>query len=74
MSEHGDLIIVTGFGGFQGVEKNPSWEAVLELPGKFENHIIEKYHVPVIYEEVDEIVKKIWKKNPYVSEIINIYF
>lgn len=67
-----NVIHVTGFGVFRGfTKKNPSWEAVSQLP----NHIIYneqtisivKHEVPVTYADVDKKVQEIWSSKPKVS-------
>lgn len=71
------LVIVTGFGPFEGHETlNASWEAVRQLPNRrtvngktIEIRLVE---IPVVYEEVDKYVNDIWKQNPRVSKILFI--
>uniref|UniRef100_A0A182WBK1 Uncharacterized protein n=1 Tax=Anopheles minimus TaxID=112268 RepID=A0A182WBK1_9DIPT len=63
------IIIVTGFGPFEGhEERNASWEAVNLLPDVFlfrkDTYQLRKYKVPVTYEEVDRIVPLIWNQQP----------
>lgn len=77
MSKGEKLICITGFGPFVGhEEKNASWEAVKLLrdnvtvsgiPFK-----IRKTEIPVMYDEVDQVVPKIWKDNPIVSVFFNL--
>lgn len=65
------LIYVTGFGPFVGHETiNASWEAVRLLPTKhtvrnrsFQLKLVE---IPVIYDEVNKHVERIWKDKPQV--------
>ncbi|XP_063700365.1 pyroglutamyl-peptidase 1 [Culicoides brevitarsis] len=64
-----NLIIVTGFDIFVGHEiRNASWEAVKLLPSTIKHeeveYSIDTLKVPVSYEAVDEIIPKIWARNP----------
>lgn len=66
------LIYVTGFGPFFGHEKvNASWEAVRLLPTKHtvrnQSLRLKLVEIPVIYDEVNQFVERIWKDNPKVK-------
>jgi len=70
-----NLIIVTGYGPFAGHEKvNASWEAVKLLPDEVKVRdtvfIIKKIEVPVVYKEVDQVVKEIWDEHPSVIKLL----
>lgn len=74
-----NAIHVTGFGVFRGfTSKNPSWEAVSQLPDHIEHNgqtiPIVKHQVPVTYEAVDKKVHEIWSTKPKVSTIIFVSF
>lgn len=63
------LIVVTGYGVFQGhLEKNASWECVKLLPGELEisgiKYKVIKKEIQVVYEDVNKEVDEIWKMNP----------
>lgn len=65
------LICVTGFGPFAGHEKiNASWEAVRLLPTKHtirnQSFNLKLVEIPVIYDEVNKHVEKIWNDEPKV--------
>lgn len=65
------LIYVTGFGPFTGHEQvNASWEAVKLLPTKHQVRNqqlkIKLVEIPVIYDDVNKHVERIWKENPKV--------
>lgn len=67
-----NLIFCTGFDVFGGHENlNASWEAVKLLPSSIKHesveYSIEKLKVPVTYKDVDEVIQKIWERNPKVS-------
>lgn len=71
LTEKEIIIYVTGFGLFDGLEKNASWEAVRLLPSNhhFKNNIrciIKRLQVPVEYAAVDRAIDKIWTENPDV--------
>lgn len=70
------LIYVTGFGLFQKLTSNASWEAVRLLPTE---HIVDGIkcsikllEIPVVYEDVDRAVAVIWKENPKVCTVRNL--
>lgn len=70
-----NVIHVTGFGVFRGfTSKNPSWEAVRQLPDQIIHNgqmiPIVKHQVPVTYEGVDKKFHEIWSKKPKVSSNI----
>jgi len=63
------LIYVTGFGPFVGHEIiNASWEAVRLLPTertiRNKSFRLKLVEIPVIYDEVNQHVERIWKDNP----------
>lgn len=65
------LICVSGFGPFAGHEIiNASWEAVRLLPTKHtvrnQSFHLKLVEIPVIYDEVEKYVEKIWKDKPKV--------
>lgn len=65
------LIYVTGFGPFVGHEIiNASWEAVRLLPTKHtvrnQSIHLKLIEIPVIYDEVNKYVERIWKDKPKV--------
>lgn len=67
-----NLVFCTGFDIFGGHEKqNASWEAVKLLSSSIKHqsveYTIEKLKIPVAYEAVDEVIPKIWDRNPKVS-------
>lgn len=69
-----DLIVVTGYGPFEGHrDVNASWEAVKLLPDilKFGDKLyrIQKLEIPVTYEDVDRICPIIWDIEPEVGLI-----
>lgn len=66
------LIYVTGFGPFAGHEQiNASWEAVRLLPTKHtvrnQSFQLKLVEIPVIYDDVNQHVERIWKHNPKVK-------
>lgn len=67
-----NVIHVTGFGVFRGfTEKNPSWQAVNQLPDYIIHNgqpiAIVKHEIPVTYVAVDQKVQEIWASKPKVS-------
>lgn len=67
-----NLVVVTGFGPFQGHESgNASWMAVQLLPNQIvvmdKVYNIKKMLIPVVYREVDAKVAEIWAMKPQVS-------
>lgn len=69
MSQKHREIVITGFGTFTGQDKiNASMEAVHRLPGSLEvnsiHFVVKQFEIPVVYEEVDIVVPKIWKDKP----------
>lgn len=66
------LIYVTGFGLFNKLSSNASWEAVRLLPTQHNVDDIEcsikLLEIPVVYEDVDRAVAEIWKENPKVCK------
>lgn len=65
-----DLIVVTGYGPFNGHEVNASGESVKLLPKDIKvgnrNYKIETIEIPVEYSEVDLKVQEIWKMRPHL--------
>lgn len=66
------LIYVTGFGPFVGHEIiNASWEAVRLLPTELtvrtQSFRLKLVEIPVIYNEVNTYVERIWNDKPKVS-------
>lgn len=73
-----NLIFCTGFDIFVGHERqNASWEAVKLLPSTIKHgsmeYVIEKVKLPVSYEHVDEVIPKIWERNPKVIKEDKIF-
>lgn len=67
-----NLIFCTGFDVFGGHEdRNASWEAVKLLPDTIKHqsieYTLEKLKIPVTYKDVDELIPKIWSRNPKVN-------
>lgn len=64
------LIYVTGFGLFNKLTSNASWEAVRLLPTEHSvgdiKCSIKLLEIPVVYADVDRAVSEIWKENPKV--------
>lgn len=74
MSAESKLIVVTGFGPFQGHETvNASWQAVQLLPDSLcheeSDYQLERRKVPVEYAAVDKAVTEIWHRQPKVSQL-----
>lgn len=74
MSAESKLIVVTGFGPFEGHETvNASWQAVQWLPDSLchggTEYQLERRKVPVEYAAVDEAVTEIWQRQPKVSQL-----
>lgn len=67
------LIYVTGFGLFNKLASNASWEAVRLLPTEHSvdgiKCSIKLMEIPVVYEDVDRAVTEIWKANPKVCTV-----
>lgn len=65
-----DVVLVTGFGPFEGHKVNASWEAVKQLKKRETNGVeIVVEEIPVIYSYVEERIPLLWKKyNPKVKK------
>lgn len=47
-------ILLTGFEPFDGASVNPSWEAVLQVPGEVCGHEVHRLRLPVVYRQAAE--------------------
>lgn len=70
MSSESNLIVVTGYGRFNGHNINSSEEAVKLLPENFEingkKFEIRKKIIEVVYDNVDIAVDEIWNMRPFL--------
>ncbi|KAL1513782.1 hypothetical protein ABEB36_003146 [Hypothenemus hampei] len=61
-NKHSENVLVTGFGPFNNVPINASWEAVALLPNEINNCNIIKEQIPVAYKHVQENIPILWEK------------
>lgn len=76
-SERRYIVLVTGFGPFEGFPVNYSWETVKHLWAlKWPSNIkLITREIPVVYEIVSEQVPKMWQElNPDVIYLVFFFF
>ncbi len=65
-------IIITGFGAFLDITKNPSWTVVNNLPGSIDNVKIIKQKLPINWKKTKENIKLLIQQHPHAIAIISV--
>ncbi|KUJ13574.1 peptidase C15, pyroglutamyl peptidase I-like protein, partial [Mollisia scopiformis] len=75
-SSSGPKVLVTGFGAFQDIKNNPSWEIVSRLPDMINGVRIIKDSEPLkaVYQSLLEVPKLLEKHNPDVVIHVGLAF